>query len=118
MLLWEANADAWESLGAATKNLESPSGRVAWLLDHLRETKLEIWPLIAAVTRTAAPLELPLPELCAWEVQAALSLSDEARRQRVVHSGRTFDVSGLLRQSARHTVWPAGQLAALLVHSP
>ena len=118
VLLSEANADAWESLGAAMQGLESPSGRAAWLLEHLRETKLEVWTLIASATGKPPPPELLLAELCAWEVEAARSLTGEERQRSVVHSGRTFDVSGLLRQSARHTVWHAGQLAALLARSP
>lgn len=113
-LLSEANADTWESLGAAMNGLESPSGRAVWLLEHLHDTKREIWTLIAAVTGRPSPPELPLLELCDWEVKAAGLLTDEQWRQSVVHSGRTFDVSGLVRQSARHTVWHAGQLAALL----
>ncbi|WP_420597323.1 hypothetical protein [Deinococcus sp.] len=118
VLLSEASADAWESLGAATRGLEVPSGRAAWLLEHLRDTKLEIWTLIALATGKPPPPELPLAELCDWEVQTVQSLSGEERQRSVVHSGRTFDVSGLLCQSARHTVWHAGQLAALLARSP
>ncbi|AZI43750.1 hypothetical protein EHF33_03245 [Deinococcus psychrotolerans] len=101
-------------MGAVLNSLEPPSERSVWLLEHLRETKLEIWALcLAATDRPAPPASLSLLELCRWEVESARSLSAVELGTNAVHAGRTFDVSGLLRQSARHTVWHAGQLAAL-----
>jgi|GEM_PF-5152997 len=114
-LLDEANHDPWESLASA---LRSATGqvppRVAWLVQHVAETKREYWRLIRGVTDVQpAPLDADLTDLTAWEVSATARLSPHALTACVTHAGRSLTVAELIRLNARHTVWHAGQIAAL-----
>ena len=59
------------------------------------------------------PPELNLDGLCQWEVQQAALLSPEVLAAPLTYSGARMSVAELLRLNARHTVWHAGQIAAL-----
>lgn len=114
-LLDEANHHPWESLRAAlvmAGDLSHPRG--AWLLEHIAATKLEDWTLIAgAAPVPGPPLNADLPRLMVWEVEAARALPAPALNVTLTHAQTAFTVAELLRLNARHTVWHAGQLAAL-----
>ncbi|WP_407539681.1 hypothetical protein Q0M94_16120 [Deinococcus radiomollis] len=114
-LLSEANSADWESLASALKLADGqPPPRVAWLVQHLSVTKRGHWEAIAATLGTPLPPpELNLNGLCLWEVGQAQVLSAEGLAAPVDYSGARLSVAELLRLNARHTVWHAGQIAAL-----
>lgn len=113
--LRDANFDAWESVTSA---LSGAGGqvppRVAWLLQHIHDTKRAYWQLIANATNTApAPGDLDLPGLMRWELPALAALSGAQREVVAEYAGRALSVAALVRLNARHSVWHAGQIAAL-----
>ena len=122
-LLDEANHARWESLASALGMADGqPHPRVGRLVQHVSVTKRGYWEAIAAVLATPQqstdqalqpPPELNLNGVCLWEVQRAAALSDGQLATVLIHSGRQMSVSELLRLNARHTVWHAGQIAAL-----
>ena len=114
-LLREANGAAEASLAAALALADGqPPPRVAWLVQHLSVLKRGHWEEIAAQLGAAnPPAEFNLSALCRWEVEQAGTLSGEQIAARVQADGQSFTVAGLLRLNARHTVWHAGQIAAL-----
>ena len=134
-LLDEANHARWESLASALGMADGqPHPRVGRLVQHVSVSKRGYWEAIAAAIATPRqpsdqpspdqlfsdqlfsdqpPPELNLNGVCLWEVQRAAALSDEQLATVLTYSGRQMSVSELLRLNARHTVWHAGQIAAL-----
>ena len=122
-LLDEANHAHWESLASALGMADGqPHPRVGRLVQHVSVTKRGYWEAIAAAIATPQqppdqalqpPPELNLNEVCLWEVQRAAALSDGQLATALTYSGKQMSVSELLRLNARHTVWHAGQIAAL-----
>lgn len=114
-LLDEANHAPWESVRAALATIDGqPHPRVGWLTSHLTATKRDYWAQIAAATDTPAPDDAAgLTRLMAWEVDATRALNAGALQTRLTHSDESITVSEVLRLNARHTVWHAGQIAAL-----
>lgn len=116
LLLDEANPHPWEGVRSTLAGVDAgASPQVAWLVDHLRDTKREYWALIAQAAGTPPPPAAPdLAHLMTWEVQAARALPEAALTQRLTPAGAAFTVAELLRLNARHTTWHAGQIAALV----
>lgn len=134
-LLDEANHARWESLASALGMADGqPHPRVGRLVQHVSVSKRGYWEAIAAAIATPRqssdqpspdqlfsdqlfsdqpPPELNLNGVCLWEVQRAAALSDEQLATVLTYSGRQMSVTELLRLNARHTVWHAGQIAAL-----
>lgn len=114
-LLREASFDEWESLQSALKLADGqPPPRVGWLVTHLSVTKREYWELIRGALGTPSPPpELNLDGLCRWELETTSGLDVGQLDTTLLHSGRALTVDELLRLNARHTVWHAGQIAAL-----
>ncbi len=129
-LLDEANHAHWESLASALGMADGqPHPRVGRLVQHVSVTKRGYWEAIAAVMAMPRqpqgqpspgqslsdqpPPELDLNAVCLWEVQRAAALSDEQLQTTLTYSGKQMSVAELLRLNARHTVWHAGQIAAL-----
>ncbi|GGJ74448.1 hypothetical protein [Deinococcus aquiradiocola] len=114
-LLHEANRDAWESLTSALGMADGqPSPRVGRLVQHLSVTKRGYWEALASALGTpAVPGELNLDGVCDWEEALARTLSPAQLAVHVRYSERDLDAAALLRLNARHTVWHAGQIAAL-----
>ena len=114
-LLHDANSADWESLASALRLADGqPPPRVAWLVQHLSVTKRGYWEAIsAALGAPKPPPELNLDGLCAWETAQAQQLSAEGLAVHLDYSGTRLSVADLLRLDARHTVWHAGQIAAL-----
>lgn len=114
-LLDEANHHPWESVKAALAKVDGQAHpRIGWLTMHLAETKRGYWTLVAEVTgQTLPPDDAGLTRLMEWEVNAARNLPPEALEKPVPSEGLNFTVASLLRLNARHTVWHAGQIAAL-----
>lgn len=103
----DANFDPWESVSSI---LEVTGERALRLRAHILETKLLYWNLIA----TTHQLEQPptrLLELMHYELRITRSLTFEQLRCELEYSGRIMTVSALIRLSARHSVWHAGQIA-------
>ena len=124
-LLDEANHAHWESLASALGVADGqPHPRVGRLVQHVSVTKRGYWEAIAAAAVTPRqpsdqslsnqpPPELDLTAVCLWEVQRAAALSGEELQTTLTYSGKQMSVADLLRLNARHTVWHAGQIAAL-----
>lgn len=115
-LLHEANFARWESVQSALDRLEgaAPHPRIGWLRTHLRTTKRDYWALIAAATGGEMPPEtIGLRELLTWEVEQARALSPQALATVVEYGGEQMSVSEIVRLDIRHSLWHAGQLAAL-----
>ncbi|ULH15036.1 DinB family protein [Deinococcus sp. KNUC1210] len=114
-LLDEAFQADWESLHSALRTVEGqPHPRIGWLTQHLSVTKRGYWQALSEVLPTAsAPPELDLDGLCRWEVAAAAALTPEQLKTPLTYSGTPMTVGDLLRVNIRHTVWHAGQIAAL-----
>lgn len=113
-LLDEANHAPWESVRSALAMVDGqPHPRIGWLTMHLAETKRNYWAVIAAATGCPTPPDdLGLTRLMAWEVEATRQLAPAALGlPQTYQEGGT--VASLVRLNARHTVWHAGQIAAL-----
>ena len=114
-LLHEANHAPWESVQSALAGAEGAShSRVGWLVSHLTQTKRGYWAAVAVATQTSAPPdEAGLRRLMAWEVEQTRQLSPAQLGTELTYAGQRLTVAELLRLNARHSVWHAGQLAAL-----
>jgi hypothetical protein len=106
-LLSEANFDDWESVASISQRTGPRSER---LLAHITETKQLYWRIISEHCQTPAPPSALLP-LLQFEVEQVQQLSLAQLEQRIEYSGRDMDIAALIRLSARHTVWHAGQIA-------
>ena len=114
-LLDEANHAPWESVRSALEKMDGqPHPRIGWLTAHLTQTKRTYWQLVAAATHTSPPPDdLGLTRLMTWEVGAARHLSPADLMAALSYGDQPWTVEALLRLNARHTVWHAGQIAAL-----
>ncbi|WP_424949972.1 hypothetical protein [Deinococcus sp.] len=114
-LLHEANHAPWESLASALGMADGqPPPRVGRLVQHISVTKRGYWEAVAAAAGTPLPSpELNLDGLCVWEVERAALLEPEQLAAPLTYSGAQMSVAELLCLNARHTVWHAGQIAAL-----
>ncbi|MFC6591087.1 hypothetical protein ACFP81_02935 [Deinococcus lacus] len=119
-LLQEANFDPWESVESAYHRAlacspDTPGQALAVLrLQHITETKRMYWGVIAGALGLNLAVPHALPGLLRWELEAATGLSEQQLARNLEYGGRTFSVAGLLRFSARHSVWHAGQAAQAL----
>lgn len=115
LLLDEANHAPQESVQSALAGLDGVQHhRVSGLISHLTQTKRASWAAVAAATGTVPPPDdAGLRRLMAWEVEQARQLSPEQLCAELTYSGQVMTVAELLRLNARHSVWHAGQLAAL-----
>lgn len=116
--LQAANFDPWESVQSVLEKLpESPPEHARWLVRHILETKLEYASLIAGALSRCGPPEgitSDLSSIMAWEVREAETLTPTDLTQPLRYCQRTMTVGEVLSLNARHSVWHAGQLAALL----
>jgi uncharacterized damage-inducible protein DinB len=104
--LEEANFDLYESVSSI---LEHTGERADHLRAHILETKRNYWNLI----RTACDLPEPpetLLEVMRYELEMVQHLT-QAQLEIRLDYGREMSVAQLLRLSARHSVWHAGQIA-------
>lgn len=114
-LLEEANFDAWESVTSALRTAQGKvPPRVTWLLAHLHETKRGYWQAVSQALGTPLPpAGLALGDLMRWEPGMAAQLSEAQGQVELNYAGRPLSVAALVRLNARHSVWHAGQIAAL-----
>jgi hypothetical protein len=104
--IYEANFDTWESVQSILEHTGERAGR---LRAHILETKRNYWNLI----RTSCPLPEPpetLLELMKYELTAVEQLTGDQLEIQLDY-GRAMTVAQLIRLSARHSVWHAGQIA-------
>lgn len=114
-MLQAANFDAWESVQSVLDKMPgTPPEHAQWLEQHILETKLEYARLIAGALSRPNPPEYDLPALMTWEVEEAKTLSPDDLNVNLQYSQRTMTVREVLSFNIRHSIWHAGQLAALL----
>ena len=115
LLLQEANSAPWESVQSALDMVDGATHpRIGWLTTHLTQTKRAYWAAIAEATGCPPPPDdAGLRRLMDWEVEQTRQLSPEQLSTELTYSEQTMTVAELLRLNARHSVWHAGQLAAL-----
>ena len=106
-LLHEANFDPWESVSSVL-HLTGP--RAERLQAHILETKRTYWRLIGEVIQLP-PLPDDLEDLMHCELEMVQNLEDPCLDLPLQYCNRDMTVSGLVRLSARHSVWHAGQMA-------
>ncbi len=106
-LVFEANFDPWESVSSI---LEHSGERASRLRAHILETKLIYWNLICSSLKLE-PAPKTLLELMHFECRMTGLLSFEQRAVKLQYSGRELSVAALIRLSARHSIWHAGQIA-------
>jgi hypothetical protein len=105
-VVWDSNYNQWESV---TSVLAIKTPRAERLLEHIRDTKQMYWKIIAKKLKLPKPPS-GLTELMAYELEQTAGMSTEARAALVTY-GEKMTVSRLVRLSARHSVWHAGQIA-------
>jgi hypothetical protein len=105
--LFESNFDPWESVSSI---LEHPGERATRLRAHILETKLMYWNLISTTLKLEPPPSTLL-ELMHFECRMTGLLNLEQLEVKLEYSGRDLSVAALIRLSARHSVWHAGQIA-------
>jgi uncharacterized damage-inducible protein DinB len=105
-IIKEANFDAWESVQSI---LEHAGERADRLRAHILETKRKYWNLIRTVCELPEPPETLL-EVMHYELEVVGQLTPE-QLELPLDYGRTMTVAQLIRLSARHSVWHAGQIA-------
>jgi hypothetical protein len=106
-LVFEANFDPWESVSSI---LEHTGERAERLRVHILETKLMYWNLIASTLKLEQP-PTTLLELMHFECRITGFLTLEQRAFTLEYAARELSVAELIRLSARHSVWHAGQIA-------
>jgi uncharacterized damage-inducible protein DinB len=106
-LLHEANFDDWESVRST---MARTGPRVERLLAHILETKRMYWTLIAEHGQLEPP-PATLEALLHYELEAVRQLDATQLAQTLEYSGRSLTVAQLIRLSARHSMWHAGQIA-------
>ncbi len=107
VMLIESNFDPWESVSSI---LDHSGERASRLRAHVLETKLLYWNLICS-TLKLEPAPTTLLELMHFECRMTGLLSLEQRATILEYSGRELSVAALIRLSARHSIWHAGQIA-------
>jgi hypothetical protein len=105
-LVKDSNYNEWESI-TSVLNIKTP--RATRLLEHIRETKHNYWSIIAKKCKLEPPPQ-DLESLMRYEVEQTAQLRMESRATKVRY-GHWMPVSQLIRLSARHSVWHAGQIA-------
>ncbi|WP_034338845.1 hypothetical protein [Deinococcus misasensis] len=106
-LLQESSFDPWESVSSI---LKARGPRANRLQQHILETKKMYWALIGQITPINTPPD-ELPEMLLWEIEQVQCLSEDVLDSPLLYCGREMTVEALVRLSARHSVWHAGQVA-------
>lgn len=106
-LLQEANFDPWESVSSVL-HLQGP--KAERLKAHILETKRMYWSLIEGVVQLTPP-PAGLEDLMQYELEMVQNLKETDLDHLVHYCDRNMTVAALIRLSARHSVWHAGQMA-------
>lgn len=107
VMLFESNFDPWESVSSI---LDHSGERAERLKAHICDTKLMYWNLICSTLKLEPP-PTTLLELMHFECRMTGLLSLEQRAVTLEYSERNLSVAALVRLSARHSIWHAGQIA-------
>jgi uncharacterized damage-inducible protein DinB len=110
--MFEANFANWESV----KSVQHISGpRAERLMAHILETKRMYWKIIAKACKLpAAPsgsLEGALEALMNYELEQIEKMDAVTRATPLKYGSQRMTAASLIRLSARHSVWHAGQIA-------
>lgn len=106
-LLQEASFDPWESVSSI---LKARGPRATRLQQHILDTKKMYWALIGQATPIPTPPD-DLPEMLLWETEQVQRLAEDVLDSPLLYCGREMTVEALVRLSAHHSVWHAGQVA-------
>ncbi len=117
-LLQAANFDAWESVQRALDKMpDDPPERAQWLEQHILATKLEYAALITQALSWPSPpenLSRDLSALMTWEVEEVAALTPDNLEVELQYGQRKMTIGEVVSLNIRHSVWHAGQLAAVL----
>jgi uncharacterized damage-inducible protein DinB len=110
--MFEANFANWESV----KSVQHISGpRAERLMAHILETKRMYWKIIAKACKLpAAPsglLDGALEEIMQYELEQIEQMDATTRATPLKYGSQRMTAASLIRLSARHSVWHAGQIA-------
>jgi uncharacterized damage-inducible protein DinB len=110
--MFEANFANWESV----KSVQHISGpRAERLMAHILETKRMYWKIIAKACKLpAAPsglLDGALEEIMQYELEQIEQMDADTRATPLKYGSQRMTAASLIRLSARHSVWHAGQIA-------
>ena len=105
--MFEANFANWESV-KSVHHITGP--RAERLMAHILETKRMYWKIIAkACTLPAAPKTLEA--LMQYELEQIEQMDAATRATPLNYGSQRMTAASLIRLSARHSVWHAGQIA-------
>jgi uncharacterized damage-inducible protein DinB len=105
--MFEANFANWESV-KSVQHITGP--RAERLMAHILETKRMYWKIIAKVCKLpAAPKTLE--EIMQYELEQIAQMDAATRATPLKYGSQRMTAASLIRLSARHSVWHAGQIA-------
>ncbi len=105
--MFEANFANWESV-KSVHHITGP--RAERLMAHILGTKRMYWKIIAkACTLPAAPKTLEA--LMQYELEQIEQMDAATRATPLKYGSQRMTAASLIRLSARHSVWHAGQIA-------
>jgi hypothetical protein len=77
---------------------------------HILETKRAYWKIIADAC-TLSPIPETLEDLMRYELEQIAKMDAATRAAPLEYGSHRMTVASLIRLSARHSVWHAGQIA-------
>jgi uncharacterized damage-inducible protein DinB len=105
--MFEANFANWESV-KSVQHITGP--RSERLLAHILETKRMYWKIIAKACKLpVAPKTLEA--VMNYELEQIAAMDAETRATPLKYGSQRMTAASLIRLSARHSVWHAGQIA-------
>jgi uncharacterized damage-inducible protein DinB len=105
--MFEANFANWESI-KSVQHITGP--RAERLMAHILETKRMYWKIIAKACKLpAAPKTLE--EVMQYELEQIAQMDAATRATPLKYGSQRMTAASLIRLSARHSVWHAGQIA-------
>ncbi len=108
----EANFANWESV-KSVQHITGP--RAERLMAHILETKRMYWKIIAKACKLpVAPsglLDGALEEIMHYELEQIEQMDATTRATPLKYGSQRMTAASLIRLSARHSVWHAGQIA-------
>jgi uncharacterized damage-inducible protein DinB len=105
--MFEANFANWESV-KSVQHITGP--RAERLMAHILETKRMYWKIIAKACKLpAAPKTLE--EIMQYELEQIEQMDSATRATPLKYGSQRMTAAALIRLSARHSVWHAGQIA-------
>jgi uncharacterized damage-inducible protein DinB len=105
--VFDANFANWESV-KSVQHITGP--RAERLMAHILETKRMYWKIIAKACKLpTAPKTLEA--LMNYELEQVAQMDAATRATPLKYGSQRMTAASLIRLSARHSVWHAGQIA-------